>query len=55
LTRLRRAARLSQEEIGQALEMEHGKVSRIEKGQLPGRFELEAFLDRYGVLVQQTA
>jgi transcriptional regulator with XRE-family HTH domain len=51
LTKLRRAARLSQEEIGQAMEMEHGKVSRIEQGQLPGRFELEAFLDRYGVLV----
>jgi transcriptional regulator with XRE-family HTH domain len=51
LTKLRVAARLSQEEIGQAMEMEHGKVSRIEQGQLPGRFELEAFLDRYGVLV----
>jgi hypothetical protein len=33
------------------MELDHGKISRIEKGQLPGRYELEAFLDRYGVLV----
>jgi transcriptional regulator with XRE-family HTH domain len=51
LKKLRLEAGLQQHEVERRMDMCHGKLSRIELGQLPGRFELEAFLDRYGVLV----
>jgi hypothetical protein len=51
LKKLRLTAGLQQHEVERRMDLCHGKLSRIELGQLPGRFELEAFLDRYGVLV----
>jgi transcriptional regulator with XRE-family HTH domain len=55
LKKLRLAAGFQQHEVEQTMDMGPGKLSRIELGQLPGRFELEALLDRYGVLYDDWA
>lgn len=48
---LRVKAKMSQVEAGERLWMDHGKVSRIETGQLPEVALLREMLDLYGVVV----
>ncbi|SDC75956.1 DUF5753 domain-containing protein [Actinokineospora iranica] len=53
LARLRKTARLPQEEAGKPLRYDLRKMSRIEKGQIPDYAGLTALLDVYGVPVNE--
>jgi hypothetical protein len=49
LAELRRSSGLLQADLFEATQLEHGKISRFEGGQLPRYLELNALLDLYGV------
>lgn len=49
LAELRRSSGLLQTDLFDATQLEHGKISRFESGQLPRFLELNALLDLYGV------
>ncbi|WP_216212619.1 helix-turn-helix domain-containing protein [Amycolatopsis aidingensis] len=51
LRKLRERARMSQDEVAREMHFSKAKVSRLELGQLPNRYELMALLDLYGVIV----
>lgn len=50
IRRLREQAQLTQEEAGERLHIDHRKLSRLERRQLPTYHELVLMLDVYGVL-----